>query len=350
MADERPASQVAGPIHEGGRPVGAEPQAHEEGLFEVQYVEAGAAQAVQSKKSAFVFLRALRESIALWLALAPALGLIGLLFGSSVIYSVTQSLGYLPFLGQRTLSLDAYRNVVAGADYAAEFWSGLWFSLWVSGAATALSTLCALLIVGVWDLRAPRGGRTAGLLLLNINLSVPHLVWAIGLSLLLAQSGLLARIAAAVGLIDGPAAFPVLVRDVYGLGIIINYVTKETPFLTLVALSILAAQPEAYAVVAENLGASRWQRLRYVTLPLALPGLVSGALLVFAFVFGAYEVPALLGVRYPQMLSVLALELFLNPDLRSRAEGMAVSVIMALTVLLVAVVARIYGQRAAEEG
>ena len=175
---------------------------------------------------------------------------------------------------------------------------------------------------------------------LNLNLAFPHLVWAIGLSLLLAQSGLLARIAAAIGLIAGPSDFPVLIRDRYGVGIILSYVSKETPFLLLIALSILASQPSAYGVVAENLGATRWQRLRYVTLPLVLPGLLSGALLVFAFVFGAYEVPALLGVRYPQMLSVLALEFFLNPDLRSRAEGMAISVIMAVVVLLVVGIAR----------
>lgn len=338
MADERPASQVTGMIHEGGDPAGVETQE------------------TRRKNSPFVPLlpkgTRLRGSLGLWLSLAPALGLIALLFGSSVVYGLAQSLGYLPFLGQRRLSLDAYRNVVAGTNYAAEFWSGLWFSLWVSGASTMLSALCALAIVSLWGLSArATGRRTSGLLLLNINLSFPHLVWAIGLSLLLAQSGLLARIATAIGLIGGPSDFPVLVRDVYGLGIIANYMTKETPFLVLTALSILAAQPDAYTIVAENLGASRWQRLRYVTLPLVLPGLLAGSLLVFAFVFGAYEVPALLGVRYPQMLSVLALELFLNPDLRSRAEGMAISVLMALVVLLVAFVARAYGQRSsAQEG
>lgn len=323
MADERPASAVAGVIHEGGYPDGVETQG------------------ARRKNLPF----------GLWLSLAPALGLIALLFGSSVVYGLAQSLGYLPFLGQRALSLDAYRNVVAGTNYAAEFWSGLWFSLWVSGASTLLSALCALLIVSLWGLRTRANGRrTTGLILLNINLSFPHLVWAIGLSLLLSQSGLLARLVTVVGLIDGPSDFPVLVRDVYGLGIIVNYMTKETPFLVLTALSILAAQPDAYAIVAENLGASRWQRLRYVTLPLVLPGLLAGSLLVFAFVFGAYEVPALLGVRYPQMLSVLALELFLNPDLRSRAEGMAISVIMALVVLLVAIVARAYTGRSSAQG
>lgn len=294
-------------------------------------------------------LRVLRGSWSAPLSLVPALGLVAVLFGASVVYGVGQSLGYLPFLGQARLSLAAYRNVLTGPDYAPEFWSGLLFSLWVSGAATVLSALCALVIVMLWGGRLRRTGRTRtlGLLGLNTNLAFPHLVWAIGLSLLLAQSGLLARLAAALGLIDAPAEFPVLVRDLYGLGIILNYVTKETPFLVLVALSVLAAQPEAYDLVAENLGASRWQRLRYVTLPLVLPGLLSGALLVFAFVFGAYEVPALLGVRYPQMLSVLALEFFLNADLRSRAEGMAISVLMALIVLIVAATARLWRGRQA---
>lgn len=279
------------------------------------------------------------------LTLAPALGLIAVLFGTSVVYGFSQSLGYLPFLGQTTLTLDAYRNVVGGATVAHEFWTGLGFSLWICCAATLLSAFCALVVVMLWADRLR--GAPRGLMLLNINLSFPHLVWALGLSLLLAQSGLLARIATALGIISMPAEFPVLIRDRYGIGIIVDYVTKETPFLVLILLSILRSQPEAYDVVAENLGATRWQRLRFVTLPLVLPGLGAGALLVFAYVFGAYEVPAVLGVRFPQMLSVLALEFFSNPDLNSRAEGMAISVIMALVVLAIALIGRALSTRAA---
>jgi putative spermidine/putrescine transport system permease protein len=268
-----------------------------------------------------------------WFALAPALGLIALLFGASVVYGVGQSLGWLPFLGQREISLNAYRNVLASPDQAPEFWRALAFSLWVSGAATLLSALLALLVVaGLGGQRRPQGRTTT---LLNLNLAFPHLVWAIGLGLLLAQSGFLARIAAAAGLIAAPAEFPVLVRDRFGFGIILAYVGKETPFLLLMLLSVVRTQPVEYALVAENLGASRWQRIRYVTLPLVAPALLAGSLLVFAFIFGAYEVPAVLGVRFPEMLSVLALDFFLNPDLRARAEGMAVSVLMALVVLAV---------------
>ncbi|MDP9310520.1 MAG: ABC transporter permease subunit [Chloroflexota bacterium] len=281
-------------------------------------------------------VRALRRSLTVPLTLAPALGLIALLFGTSVVYGGAQSLGYLPFLGQTTFTLAAYRNVLSGTNVAHEFWIGLGFSLWVCGTATLLAALCALVVVMLFGDRLR--GATTGLVILNINLAFPHLVWAVGLSLLLAQSGLLARGAALLGLITLPAEFPVLIRDRFGIGIILDYVTKETPFLVLILLGILRSQPETYGVVAENLGATRWQRLRYVTLPLVLPGLSAGALLVFAYVFGAYEVPAVLGVRYPQMLSVLALEFFANPDLHSRAEGMAISVIMALVVLTVALI------------
>lgn len=265
--------------------------------------------------------------------LAPALGLLAVLFGASVVYGVAQSLGWLPFLGQRDLNLHAYRNVVIGPQHSADFWRALLFSLWVSGAATVLSAGIAVIIAAA--LGESRRPQRRIITLLNLNLAFPHLVWAIGLGLLLAQSGLLARIAAAVGLIDAPAQFPVLVRDRFGIGIILAYVGKEVPFLLLLLLSILRSQAVQYGVVAENLGATRWQRLRFVTLPLVTPGLLAGSLLVFAFVFGAYEVPAVVGVRFPEMLSVLALDFFLNPDLRARAEGMAISVLMAFVVLIV---------------
>jgi putative spermidine/putrescine transport system permease protein len=274
-----------------------------------------------------------RATIGIWLALAPALTVVALLVGVSLLYGVAQSLGALAISGESRVSLDAYRDLLTGATPATrEFWPALGFSLWVSLASTSLASLGALLVaVALSSRRQPTGGAT--LLMLNLNLAFPHLVWAVGLSLLLAQSGLLARVVAAAGLIDGPAAFPVLVRDRYGLGIILHYVSKEIPFLVLIVLAVLRTQGAVYDLVAENLGAGRWERLRYVTLPLVLPALAAGSALVFAFVFGAYEVPALLGVRYPRTLAVLALEFFVNPDLNRRAEGMAISLLISLIIL-----------------
>ena len=280
-----------------------------------------------------------------WLSLAPALTLVVILLGASLVYGVVQSLGLMSVIGQDSLSLDSYRNILAGQGMAgSEFWGSLAFSLWISIISTFLSSVIALLIA-VWLFK--KRGRSGNMdtLALNWNLAFPHLVWAVALLLFLSQSGLLSRWAASLGLIQTPAQFPVLVLDRYGFGIILHYISKEIPFLALIVLAVLRAQPEGYDLVAENLGASRWQRLRFVTLPMVTPALLSGGLLVFAFVFSSYEVPAILGVGYPRMLPVLALRFFNDPDLRARADGMAISLIITVIVLVVAAISLKVGER-----
>ena len=270
-------------------------------------------------------------------SLAPALTVVFVLLGTSLIYGIAQSLGYISVIGERELSLSAYQNLAIGQGAAGrEFWGSLGYSLWISLASTILSAIGALFLATLLN-RRPSNFDTFAL---NWNLAFPHLVWGVFMLLLLTQSGLLARWADALGIIHAPVDFPVLVRDRFGFGIILTYLGKEIPFLTLLILALLRTQSEGYLLVAENLGANAWQRFRLITLPLVRPALVSGSLLVFAYIFGAYEVPALLGVRYPRTLPVLALESFTNPDLRARSEGMAISLIIAFIVLLIAVFAR----------
>jgi putative spermidine/putrescine transport system permease protein len=273
-----------------------------------------------------------------WLSLAPALTIVMILLGASLIYAVAESLGILNAVDGNEIGFQAYRETLL---VNSEFWVSLGFSLWVSIAATVISSALAL-VLAVW-----LSGRqtNADSLALNWNLAFPHLVWSIALLLLLSQSGLIARWAAWLGLIANPADFPVLVRDRFGIGIILSYIGKEVPFLILIILAVLSSQPVGYHVVAENLGASWWQRLRYVTIPQILPALLAGALLVFGFIFSSYEVPALLGVGYPRALPVLALRFFLDPDLQARSNGMVISLIITLVVVLVALVSLKMGDR-----
>ncbi|MDP1715812.1 MAG: ABC transporter permease subunit [Anaerolineales bacterium] len=273
-----------------------------------------------------------------WLSLAPALTIVFVLLGASLLYAITESLGFVRVIGQSKISLDAYRNTL---DLNSEFWTSLEFSLWISIVSTFISSAIALLLA-VW-LSEQRGKTDT--LALNWNLAFPHLVWSVALLLFLSQSGLFSRWAASLGLISTTADFPVLVRDRFGIGIILSYIGKEIPFLTITILSVLRSQSVGYDVVAENLGASRWQRLRYVTIPQVMPALIAGALLVFGFIFSSYEVPALLGVGYPRALPVLALRFFLDPDLRARSEGMVISLIITLIVMIVAVVSLRMGER-----
>lgn len=263
---------------------------------------------------------------------APTMIVIVVLFGGGLAYGVLQSLGWQPVIGNRQLTLNAYANILSSERYAEQFWAGLLLSLWISLASTVLS---AVLAVGAaLLLQRSFWGKRLSVFMFQFNLPIPHIVAAIGILFLFSQSGLLSRLGTQIGLYEAPSDFAVLVRDPYGIGIILSYVWKEVPFIGVIVLAVLQSMIQDYEDSARNLGASRWQRFRYVTLPLIAPSLLSTSILVFAFTFGAYEVPGILGVRYPRTLPVLALRFFLNADLNARAEAMALSLIITATVMV----------------
>ena len=68
---------------------------------------------------------------------------------------------------------------------------------------------------------------------------------------------------------------------------------------------------------------------RFVILPLIRPAVLSASTLVFAFTFGAFEVPLLLGQRFPSALPVLAYRNYTDVDLNARPEAMAMSIVIA---------------------
>jgi putative spermidine/putrescine transport system permease protein len=266
-------------------------------------------------------------------ALAPAAIILGLLVAAGMGYAVAQSLGALPLAGETDVGFAAYRRLLADGGSGGDLWASAGFTLWISAASTLVAACLALLAVGWLD--RPRRGRGVAAGVLHLNLAIPHVVWAVALVLVLSQSGIVARIAAAVGLVGVPADFPIVVRDRFGLGIVIHYATKEAPFLTLVAMALSRAQPRELGVIAQSLGATGLRRVRLVTLPAVLPGLGAASALVFAFVFGAYEAPVVVGVTSPRPLSVLGLDLFTSADLARRPEAMALGVLMAATVVAI---------------
>lgn len=268
--------------------------------------------------------------------LAPTLSVIIFLFIGGLLYGLLQSLGWNPRIGNFDLSLDAYISIMTSERYAEQFWSGLLLTVWVSFASTFFSAVAA--IFGALMIRKTRYGKRFSTFLFQLNLPIPHVVAAIGILFLFSQSGLLSRIGAEAGIIGSPSDFPVLVRDRFGAGIILAYIWKEVPFVGIIVLAILQSLGEDYEDIAATLGANRWQRFRHVVLPLIMPGLLSASIIVFTFTFGSYEVPAILGVRSVRMLPVMSLDFFRNPDLNARAEGMAMSMVIAAIALVMVLI------------
>jgi len=256
--------------------------------------------------------------------LAPALAVIGVLFAGGLILAAAQSVGYFAPTGENGFTLRHYATL--GGDR--EVYASLWLTLKLATTATLISAAGGLaLALGLREVA--RRSRVVNLLL-QIPLSVPHLAMAGALITMIAPSGLLARAAYAAGLLQQPADFPALINDRYGVGIVLAYVLKETPFIALMTLALLARLGDEYEQAARSLGASAWQRFRYVTLPLIAPAVVSSSLMVFAFIFGAFEAPFILGRPYPAMLSVVAQQRYLDVNLAARPGAIALAVLSAL--------------------
>ena len=61
-----------------------------------------------------------------------------------------------------------------------------------------------------------------------------------------------------------------------------------------------------------------------------MPSVLLASVIVFAFTFGAYEIPAMLGANYPAALPVLAYRKYTDVDLAARPEAMAMAIVIAL--------------------
>ncbi len=281
-----------------------------------------------------------RDDVRIVAGLAPLLLSVTALFGTAVGLAVLRSLGVGPFTASDDPTLAAYRRLLADP----EFLSSVGLTTHVAATSTVLAAVLGTASALVLH-RAVRARRSVTALF-GLNLPIPHIIGAVAILALLGQSGLISRVATRAGLLEGPAAFPALVFDRWAVGIIVQYVWKELVFIGIVALAMLRSAGDDLDEAARTLGASGWQRLRHVTLPLILPGVLAAAVIAFAFSFGTFEVPLLLGGSYPAVLPVLAHRRFTDVDLAARPEAMAIGVVITVLVVLIVAVGAALARRA----
>ncbi|MFD2024628.1 ABC transporter permease subunit [Promicromonospora aerolata] len=242
-------------------------------------------------------------------ALLPTVVVLGVGLGAAVI----QSLGLVPLVGEPELTLDAYRALTWDDVLA-----GLGVSVFIATTSTSLALLLGMTAAVL--VQRSRIGSLATVAAAVVP--IPHLVGAAAIGLLLADSGLVARLVGAQ-----PGTFPALVGGPWWVAVVLEFAWKEAAFVAVVVLGSLAATERDLDEAAAGLGAGPWQRLRRVTLPLAAPALVVSGTISFAYVVGNYEVAWLLGRTYPEPLAVLAFRLFSDTDLTMRPQALAVAVL-----------------------
>jgi len=220
------------------------------------------------------------------------------------------------------LTLDNYLFLVQDRYYAVIYLNSIKLA--------AISTLLCLLLgypMAYFIARQP--ARWRNLLLLGIVLPfwISFLLRVYAWIGLLNTNGVINQVLQWLGLIDQPLQLIYNDFAVY-LGIVYSYL----PFMILPLYANLEKLDLDLKDAASDLGARRWQVFRDVTLPLSMPGVIAGCLLVFIPAIGEFIIPALLGGSDTLMIGrALWDEFFINRDW---PVASAVSVILLLILVV----------------
>jgi spermidine/putrescine transport system permease protein len=114
--------------------------------------------------------------------------------------------------------------------------------------------------------------------------------------------------------------------------VIVGMVYVHLPFMVLPLYTNLEKHDPALLDAAQDCGANAWQRFWQVTFPLSLPGIFSGAVLVFIPVLGMFAIPDILGGTRDMLIGNLIKDQFLVT--RDWPFGSTLSIMLTLTVLL----------------
>ncbi len=260
--------------------------------------------------------------------LLPALiVLIGLFLGG-VISALAQSFGYFPLIGLKKFTLNYFYEVWTDP----QFLSALKFSIYTSLLSSMLAVIIGVFLA--YQLLKLAKDNSFISAIYKLPIIVPYLAAILLIFLLFTQSGILARILYKLSIINDMNEFPRLIFDKYGVGIILTYIWKQIPFVTLVVLTVLKNINSCWEEVASNLGASGWQIFWHIYIPLSMPSIASAFIIIFAFSFGAFEVPYLLGPTFPRTLPVLAFQRYNSLDLSNRPYSMVIAVTLAAVSLV----------------
>lgn len=154
---------------------------------------------------------------------------------------------------------------------------------------------------------------------------------------ILGRNGVINSNLVSMGLIDEP--LPLLYNY---FSVVLGMTHYMLPFMILPIYSVTAAIPTNLTDAAANLGATPFRAFLRVFLPLSLPGVGAGCLLVFILSLGFYITPALMGGPKETMLAQI-IEIQINQMLNWGFAAALSTILLVLTVILYLVYERLLG-------
>jgi len=199
------------------------------------------------------------------------------------LYPLTRLLGWSFF--SPGFTLEHYAKLFREPAYLQAFRNTAEISIWVTGLSLVLGYPLAYLMTVV-----SRRVRTLLIVLVLVPFWTSVLVRTFAWMVILGKRGIINQVLVGWGVIDRPLA---LIYNM--LGVQIGMVHVLLPFMVFPLLSVMARIDTTLVAAARSLGASPRQAFIRIFLPLSLPGVSAGCVLVFLLAVGFYITPALLG-------------------------------------------------------
>ena len=217
----------------------------------------------------------------------------------------------LPFSAMLLLSLAHLegREIVQAHDlgnYVKIFtdpslFKGIVVSLEITLTVTVISVLLAWPLAWIIATQVPKRYQRLAIMLAVLPFWTSYVVRSYAWALVLGQNGVLMQSLMGIGLLDAP--IPIMASRT---ATVIGFVHFFVMLMTLTIYANLVQLSPNYARAAADLGASGWQTIRLVILPLTLPGTMTGVFLTFVLCIGDYITPQILGgnneLSMPQLI------------------------------------------------
>ncbi|HQZ11818.1 MAG TPA: ABC transporter permease subunit [Devosia sp.] len=223
---------------------------------------------------------------------------------------------------QLTLHLNNYIRVLTDP-------SGIYINAFLSSIKiAAISTIIAVLIgypMAYAIARAPDRWRNLLLMLVILPFWTSFLLRVYALSGFLRGEGVINNFLGLFGI--GP--FTMMQTDfaVY-VGIVYSYL----PFFILPLYTNLVKLDQSLLEASADLGSRPWQTFLSVTLPLSMPGVIAGAMLVFIPAIGEFVIPSLLGGPGTQMIGRILWDEFFSKTNWPRAAALAITMLVIVVI------------------
>ncbi|MGE0847221.1 MAG: ABC transporter permease [Flavobacteriaceae bacterium] len=201
-------------------------------------------------------------------------------------------------------------------------------TFWISIVVTLLCAAIAYPVAYTLTI-LPQGLANLGLTLILVPFWTSILVRTTAWFIILQREGPINALFLALGLVDQPLTMIFTRFAVY-----IAMVHVLLPFAILPLYSVMKGIKPDYLRAAASLGAPGWKRFLRVYLPLTMPGVAAGSVIVFMLSVGFYITPALVGGADDQMVSYF-IAFFTNNSVNWGMAAALACLLMAMTGLMV---------------